>query len=172
MRSLAAAFFMLFMTLPALAAAPSEIGAYIRTAAPYGEAKLNKLMFHVYDAALWTDAPKWTMKKTFALMLRYGMNFDGEDLAKRSISEMDAQDKLADETATAWRTKLAALFPDVKKGDRITAIYLPGKGTRIYHNGKYRGSISDARFSDRFIGIWMSPKTSEPAVRKALIGEK
>ncbi|MBL8713049.1 MAG: chalcone isomerase family protein [Alphaproteobacteria bacterium] len=172
MRSLVIALFMLLVAVPAFAAAPSEIGGYIKADKPYGEATLRKFMFHVYDAALWTDAASWTMKKTFALTLRYGMNFDGDDLAKRSISEMDGQEKLEDATAADWRAKLAALFPDVKKGDRITAVYLPANGTRIYHNGKYRGSITNLLFSERFIGIWMSPQTSEPAVRKALIGGK
>lgn len=112
------------------------------------------------------------MKKPFALSLRYGMNFDGDDLARRSIDEIDGQEKLDKATAASWRAKLLKLFPDVKKGDRITAIYLPAKGTRIYHNGAYRGIISDATFSARFIGIWMSPKTSEPALRKKLVDKK
>jgi hypothetical protein len=172
MRSLILAFLLIFLPLSALAAPPSEIGAYIKSGTPYGSATLNKFMSRVYDATLWTDAPEWTMKKPFALSLRYGMNFDGEDLARRSIEEMDSQKKLAAKTAAAWGAKLRALFPDVKKGDRITAVYLPDRGTRIYYNGAYRGSISDTAFSARFIGIWMSPETSEPAVRKKLIGKK
>lgn len=172
MRSLLLAFLMVFLPSAALAAAPTEISAYIKAGVPYGSATLSKLMFHVYDATLWTDAPEWTMKKPFALSLHYGMNFDGGELARRSIDEMHSQRKLEGKTAAAWGARLRALFPDVKKGDSITAVYLPGKCTRIYHNGVYRGSISDAAFSARFIGIWMSPETSEPALRKKLIGKK
>lgn len=172
MRKILFALLLALLPVKAFADAPPEIAPFIKATKPYGEARLNKLVFHVYDAALWTDAASWTIGKSFALTLRYGMNFDGDDLASRSVEEMNGQKKLDQPTSASWRTRLATLFPDVKKGDRITAIYLPGKEARIYHNGKYRGSVTGALFARRFIDIWMSPLTSEPAVRRDLIAKK
>jgi len=172
MRKIAFALLLALLPVTAFADAPPEIAPYIKAEKPYGAAKLTKLVFHVYDATLWTDAASWTMGKSFALTLRYGMNFDGDDLAARSIDEMEGQEKLDKPTAASWRARLNKLFPDVKKGDRITAVYLPGKETRIYHNGKYRGSVAGALFARRFIDIWMSPRTSEPALRQNLIAKK
>ncbi len=172
MRNIALALLIALLPVNAFAAAPPEIAPFIKADKPYGEARLTKLMFHVYDATLWTDAASWSMGKSFALTLRYGMNFNGDDLAARSIEEIDGQKKLDETTSASWRARLARLFPDVKKGDRITAIYLPAKETRIYHNGKYRGSVSGAMFARRFIEIWMSPRTTEPALRKNLITKK
>lgn len=153
----------------ALADKPAEIAAYIKSDHAYGTASLSKLVFHVYDATLWTDAPEWSMKKTFALRLTYAMNFKSKDLATRSIDEMKGQAQLSPAQEKDYYQQLAGLFPDVKKGDAITAIYLPAKGTRIYHNGSYKGSITDTAFSNRFIGIWMAPETSEPKVRQQLL---
>jgi hypothetical protein len=164
-------FAVLLMLMPASAYAekPTEIGAYIKSDQPYGEASLNKLVFHVYDASLWTDADPWSMGKPFALRLKYGMDFKGKNLAERSIDEMNDQSPLSKTQEEDYYKRLATLFPDVKKGDTITAVYLPAKGTRLYHNGAYKGSITDTDFSRRFIGIWMSEKTSEPKVRKRLL---
>ena len=165
-------FAILLMMLPAFAAhaeKPAEVAPYIKAEHAYGEASLSKLMFHVYDAALWPDADPWSMSKPFALRLKYGMDFKGKNLAERSVDEMNDQSKLTPENEKDYYKQLAILFPDGKKGDTITAIYLPTKGTRLYHNGAYKGSITDTEFSKRFIGIWMSEKTSEPKVRKRLI---
>ncbi|MDI1226803.1 MAG: chalcone isomerase family protein [bacterium] len=165
-------FAVLLMMMPAFAAhaeKPAEVAPFIKAEQPYGAASLSKLMFHVYDATLWTDADPWSMGKPFALRLKYGMDFKGKNLAERSVDEMNDQSQLTPGQEKGYYKQLAILFPDVKKGDTITAIYLPAKGTRLYHNGAYKGSITDTAFSKRFIGIWMSEKTSEPKMRKQLI---
>ena len=36
-------------------------------------------------------------------------------------------------------------------------------------NGKPTGEIRDAEFARLFFGIWLSPKTSEPELRAALL---
>lgn len=169
MRRIVFAVLLMLMPASAYAEKPAEIGAYIKSDRPYGEASLNKLVFHVYDASLWTDADPWSMGKPFALRLKYAMDFKGKNLAERSIDEMNGQSPLSEAQEKVYYQKLAMLFPDVKKGDTITAVYLPAKGTRLYHNGAYKGSITDIDFSRRFIGIWMSEKTSEPKVRKRLL---
>jgi hypothetical protein len=33
-----------------------------------------------------------------------------------------------------------------------------------------RGDIRDAEFARLFFGIWLSPRSSEPAMRQALLG--
>lgn len=164
-------FAVLLMLAPASAYAekPAEVAPYIKADLPYGEASLSKFMFHIYDASLWTDASLWSMEKPFALRLKYGMNFKGKNLAERSVDEMNSQARLTPSQEKDYYKQLALLFPDVRKGDTITAIYLPAKGTRLYHNGAYKGSITDTEFSKRFICIWMSDKTSEPKVRKQLL---
>ena len=59
--------------------------------------------------------------------------------------------------------------PDVKKGDRIVGVYQPGNGARFFFNGASRGEIRDAAFAERFFAIWLGPRTSEPAMRAALL---
>ena len=56
-------------------------------------------------------------------------------------------------------------------GDRITGLNLPQTGVRYYYNGKLLGEIRDREFAKAFFGIWLDPRTSEPALRKQLLGE-
>ena len=37
------------------------------------------------------------------------------------------------------------------------------------YNGKKLGGIADKQFGQSFLAIWLSPKTSRPAIRKRLI---
>jgi hypothetical protein len=40
-----------------------------------------------------------------------------------------------------------------------------------YFNGKPTAAINDKAFARLFFGIWLSPKTSAPGLRNALIGK-
>ena len=65
---------------------------------------------------------------------------------------------------------MTAAFPDVKEGDRLTGRHDAKEGARFWLNGKPVGAGFDADFSRRFFGIWLSPQTSEPALRKKILG--
>ena len=61
------------------------------------------------------------------------------------------------------------VIPDVRKGDRIMALHRPGSGAAFWVNGKASGEIVDAEFARLFFAIWLSPRTSEPQLRQALL---
>lgn len=60
-------------------------------------------------------------------------------------------------------------IPSVKKGDRILGVYRPGAGATFLVNGKPVGEILDLELAHLFFGIWLSPTTSEPKLRSALL---
>jgi len=150
---------------------PPELAPYIHASQPYGQGGLTKLWIHAYDATLWTDAAQWSMNEPFALSLRYGTNFSSSSLTSRSIDEMQENEPLTEAQAASYGKQLAAIFPDVRDKDVITAIYLPKKGALFFHNGKPAGKIEDDEFAQRFMNIWLSPKTSEPQLRKQLLAQ-
>ena len=82
---------------------------------------------------------------------------------------MKGQAALDPAQAQRWLAAMSALFPDVKRGDRITGVHAPGNGARFYLNDKWLGEIADDAFSRRFFGIWLSPKTSQPRMREELV---
>ena len=157
------------MPAMAITAKPPEIATVIASEKPYGEARLRKLGFHVYDASLWHDGDTWQIDSLYALTLTYAMNFTPQELAERSIEEMRRTTAISDAVETSRYTRLIKLFPTVKPGDRITALYQPPGNVSFFHNGTPTGSIAEPDFARAFMGIWLSDKTSEPVMRSRLI---
>ncbi len=149
---------------------PSEIPAAITSPEPYGTGQLSRLMFVAYDAALWMDASPWSYAKPFALTLTYRMSFSRDELVERTIAEMVGQEEIAAADQSRYRAFLDKAFVDVAKKDRFTAVFIPNGTLRLYHNGGRTGEIKDAVFAKRFMDIWLSEKTSEPSLRRALLG--
>jgi hypothetical protein len=137
-----------------------------------GNARLRVWGFEVYDASLWAgpgfDAQRYAQHR-FGLELSYLRSFKGRNIAERSIDEMRGIADITPEQATRWLAAMSELFPDVERGDRITGVHVPGSGARFYLNGKLRGELADEAFSRLFFGIWLSPKTSQPAMRATLL---
>ena len=106
---------------------------------------------------------------SLALELSYLRAFASADVVERSIKEMRRSASISDEQAEKWKAAMRQVLPDVSAGDRVTGVYRPGVGASFLMNGKALGEIRDAEFARLFFGIWLSPKTSEPALRKALM---
>lgn len=162
---------MAFATLPSHAQA-SEPQLPLPGVRPAGQAMMRFLGFDIYRAKLWVhpsfDAANYAAHP-LALELTYQRNFTAADIAKRSIQEMRRVGDFSAEQAQAWQQALTAALPDVKPGDSLLGIYQPGAGAVFRMGGKVVGEVADPEFSRLFFGIWLSPKTSEPALREALI---
>ena len=138
-----------------------------------GQARLRLFGFSVYDATLWAPEgfdPAAYEQWPFALELRYLRNFDGRAIAQRSLEEMQRLAPVYRERAQRWLAAMRRAFPDVKAGDRIAGVHLPGRGARFFHNGQERPGIDDAEFAMLFFSIWLSPSTSVPDFRARLLG--
>jgi Chalcone isomerase-like len=126
----------------------------------------------VYRATLYASAgfdPLRFEQQRFALELEYRRAFDGEDIARRSLDEMQVLAPLAPAQSRDWLDRMTRAFPDVQPGDRLLGVHEPGAGARFYLNGRLLDSVDDPAFSARFFAIWLSPQTSQPRMREALI---
>ena len=137
-----------------------------------GKGRLTYWGFEVYVARLWA-APGFKLdelaSQPFALELDYLRDFASADVAGRSILEMRRSASISDAQAKSWTQEMQRVIPDVRKGDRVMGIHQPGMGATFFVNGKPSGEIRDAGFAKLFFGIWLSPKTSEPKLRSALL---
>jgi hypothetical protein len=160
---------LLLCAAPAFAA-PAEVSSVIHAEAPYGKGSFGVLVITAYDAELWTDAKAWNMEAPFALTLRYHMAFSTEEFVSRGVSEMQRVDpSLDDATLKRFGAAMTRVFPPVKDGDTVTALYQPGQPVKIFHNGAATGEIADKDFAAPFFGIWLSPGTSGPSLRAQLL---
>ena len=160
--------------------APAEVVAALPQARLQGQAVLRWFGLRVYDAYLWRGAEPvgadWAAAP-LALEVEYARELGAQALVASSLDEMRRGDAVPTATVDAWRAQLQALLPDVRAGDRLTAVARPGQALRLYANGRLRGDAgaaddaAAAAFARRFIGIWLGPQTSQPALRRALLGE-
>ena len=160
---------------PTFAQAPEPtLSAALQDKTAVGKARLRYWGFDVYDASLWArpgfDIGQFETQR-FGLELAYLRDFKGADIAERSIDEMNDLATIEPAQATRWTQAMSSLFPDVKRGDRITGVHVPGSGARFYLNGKLLGEVADDAFSRLFFGIWLSEQTSAPKLRLALLGQ-
>lgn len=137
-----------------------------------GKARLTVWGFQVYDARLWAPvgfAAGNYATQPLALELAYLRSFEAVDVAERSLQEMRRSTPIGEARAAQWTAEMLRVIPDVRKGDRILGVHRPGVGAAFWINGKAGGEIRDAEFAKLFFGIWLSPRTSEPRLREALL---
>jgi Chalcone isomerase-like len=152
---------------------PSEVAA-IANVRSVGAARLTVWGFQVYDARLWAPADftaEAYERSIFALDVTYLRSFDHGVIAERSLKEMRGIGSMSEQQAAQWLAQMRNVFPGIAKGDRVVGMYKPGEGASFSLNGKPAGDIRDPEFARLFFGIWLSPQTSAPELRRELLGQ-
>lgn len=135
-----------------------------------GEARLNVMFFSVYDSRLYTEDGSYAPdKRPLRLEIEYLRNIKAKALVEQTGAEWDHL-QVAHERRDAWLAELEALWPDVGKNDVIALELDADNRSTFYFNGNKLGTMEDADFGEYFVAIWLSPDTSRPALREALLG--
>jgi hypothetical protein len=139
-----------------------------------GSGELAFFGLSIYDARLYRHASArgdCGPDEAFALQLTYKRRLYGDRIATRSVEEMTKLGYGSAEQRARWSTLLRQLLPDVNEGDSLTGVNVPLRGVSFYQNGKPLGTIDDRDFARAFFAIWLDPRTSEPVLRRQLLGE-
>lgn len=134
-----------------------------------GHGHFRKLLWDVFDISLWIAGDQWSFNEPFALELRYVRDVKGEEIVEGTRDQWKHLE-YPDTMVSGWLSELNSVFPNVKKGDQLAGVYLPGKETRFFHNSRVVGMIADPEFGRAFFSIWLDPKTSQPKLREDLLG--
>lgn len=159
---------LVLFAVPVFAAEP--IQALVPHAKMVGEGRLSVVFWDVYDATLYAPKGKLAESQPYALSIRYLREIEGQDIADRSIEEMQGQGVSDEGRLAAWHSQMKQIFPDVQNGTVLSAVFIPGKKTIFYQGNKRIGIIKDAEFTTRFANIWLGENTSEPGLRRKLLG--
>jgi hypothetical protein len=140
-----------------------------------GTGSMRVFGIHIYDARLFVGSDgvsdDLTADQPYALDLRYARDFKGAAIAQRTRKEMERLELGNNSQRRQWEAALAAIFPDIRKGDHLTGIYRPEGYTEFLKNGMPIGRIEGAEFSRSFFAIWLHPDSRAPDVRAALLGQ-
>lgn len=143
---------------------------YIDSPKVVGEAQLKVMFWKIYDAKLAAPNGEWKKDTPFALSLTYLRDFDGEEIASRSVDEMRDIGYKDEMLLAKWFEQMRSVFPNVKEGENITGVMDNQQNTHFYYDGNLIGSIEDQSFGQAFFDIWLNEKTSEPKMRRQLLG--
>jgi hypothetical protein len=160
-----------FLLLFAFLATPVHAGwqTLLPDAKPLGSGELRRFGFLIYDAQLLTQSGRFSPDQPFALQLVYARTIAKDRIVTASLDELQGLGFDVDANPQ-WRTELNNVLADVKEGDTLTGVYLPGQGAVFFLNDQRTGRL-DETLSQAFFSIWFDPRTSEPDLRTALIGE-
>lgn len=162
--------FIKLIALFILISAPIQNSGLISQPTQIGKGAMKFLGQKIFDAICYAPNGIYSKNGEVALSLTYNLNLNGKDIVKASLEEMQKQNKIKKQTAENWRSALIKIIPNVKKGDTITGIRDKSGTSHFYKNNKYLGSISDKEFGVLFFNIWLGEKTSQPELRKKLLG--
>ena len=134
-----------------------------------GAAKLRVLFWDVYESTLFTPSGNYEPDaRPFRLDIRYLRDISAKDLINQTKKEWRAQG-LVNPQQDEWLITLADIWPNVATGDTLVLLVDEENHSEFSMNGVEIGRIESAQFSAAFAGIWLSPKTTRPALRAALI---
>lgn len=137
-----------------------------------GEAQLRFMVWPVYHARLYSlDGRYQAGQRPLRLEIEYLREIAAKDLVAQTQVQWQRLG-LAQELQQEWLRALAGLWPDVAVND-VLALSLDDQGrSTFYCNGELLGHINNPAFGASFLDIWLSPDTSEPELRLALIGQE
>lgn len=150
---------------------PPAAAAMVPQARTAGEGRLTWFGLHIYDARLYVNGGRLQSGEPFALALRYARDFDGSRIADTSADEMRRLGFGGEADVRAWRERMTVLFPNVKRGDELVGVSIPGRGAAFFHNGRKLGMVEDPEFARAFFAIWLDPRTRAADLRTRLLGD-
>ncbi|RLV61618.1 hypothetical protein D5018_00425 [Parashewanella curva] len=136
-----------------------------------GNASLSVLFWDIYKSTLYTsEAEKPSSASKVLFEIQYQREIGSQDLVEQTMAQWQHL-KLSPAEYKNYLPELRSIWPSVKKGDTL-ALLVSNNSSSFYLNQSCIGTINDPHFGKRFLDIWLSPNTSEPKLRKRLLGER
>jgi hypothetical protein len=136
-----------------------------------GQGRFCLLAICLYDAQLWSAGNPLNYDTPFALLLTYRHGITRARFADTGIDEIKrlAARPVDKSTLSRWHEYMMKSLVDVKAGDSICGVFLPGKGARFYANGQLTAEIDDPQFARAFFDIWLNANTRGSSLREHLL---
>lgn len=139
---------------------------------PIGNTVFSILIWDLYKSKLASTSGRYPNTVSSGLVL-YEINYlkgiSSEDLIMRTIEQWQHIGTF-ESVYQPFILLLKAMWPDIKKGDYLTLL-IAEDSSAFYHNGQLIGEINDFTFGALFLDIWLHENTSQPILRRELLGE-
>ena len=136
-----------------------------------GRATFSYLLWDIYTSQLSTSSGEFDLTENQPVL--YSIQYLRDIKAKDLLDETEKQWQHIGIKKSIYSPYLMALqkmWPDINEGDSLTFIKKDNRSV-FYYNDEFIGQIDDQAFANHFLSIWLSKKTSEPSLRKQLLGQ-
>jgi Chalcone isomerase-like len=155
---------------------PDTLSAGERTLKLNGLGLRKKAIFKVYVGGLYLEAPSKDAAAILAADAPKAVRMHFlRDLKKSQLTdgfsegfEANAKEKAAAQKAAL--DKMLALVPDMKEGETMSFVYVPGKGTTLFSGDKALGTFEGKDFADVVFLLWLGPKPPSEDLKKGMLG--
>ena len=135
-----------------------------------GEGNMSWMFLDIYRATFFTENGVYqAFDYPQALSITYLKDINKNRLLEATKKQWLLQDydQLQIES---WIDELSQIWPNIKSNDNL--IFYVDKNNQgiFYYNQRLIGSVSDKELSTAFLAIWLSHKTSQPKLRRQLLG--
>ncbi|WP_193859517.1 chalcone isomerase family protein [Aeromonas veronii] len=139
---------------------------------PVGQGEMNWLWFKLYDATLYSESGHYQPGHyPQALTLTYARAIERQDLLSATAAEWQRLGLGTEVERQRWLGQLAALWPDVQAGDKLTFYVDKGGAGHFWWQEKSLGTLADPQFSAAFLAIWLADNSRDPALTRRLRGQ-
>ena len=149
---------------------PDTLKPYVSNAQIVGQGSLKFSFWKIYDATLYAPNGRWQSTAPYALQLTYFIGTTPKKIADKTVAEMRSQGAVDESQLADWYAQMIKIFPHVKKNMSLTGIYTADGTTVFLKNNTPIGTVTDPHFGRLFFNIWLADTTSEPTLRKNLLG--
>ncbi|MCZ4336626.1 chalcone isomerase family protein [Shewanella colwelliana] len=136
-----------------------------------GEGEMTYLFWTLYRAELFvsnSDTASFDAGDR-ALRIEYFKDIDKHALIEATAEQWQHLGYQATDIQR-WMAPLTQIWPDVAPGDVLTLVVADNGLSHFYFGDNLLGVIEQPDFGEAFLSIWLSEKTSEPELRRQLLG--
>jgi hypothetical protein len=135
-----------------------------------GQGAMSWMFMDIYHASLYsTDGTYQRSAYPQALKINYKKNISKARLIQATKDQWKKL-SVTNQRYQPWINDLNRLWPDIKKGDNLTFFIEESGNGYFHHNGKLIGGVDSDDFAAAFLSIWLSENTTQPKLRKQLMG--
>ena len=136
-----------------------------------GEGSLKVFLGPVYDVRLLSDDKKFSWDNDLVLEFDYQRALKKNTVVEASVKEMRRQKGVTEKQLSKWQTYLERGIQPVQKATKASLYWTAEGRITFYYDGAKPVTIEDADFARAFMNIWLGPETSEPELRRTLLGK-
>ncbi|QLG87502.1 chalcone isomerase family protein [Chitinibacter bivalviorum] len=170
--ALKALFILLLLAIPQGWVLANPWRAELPQAKVLGSGELTWFGLKVYSAKLWSEQKTFDPNSPYALELTYQRRISREQFVETSLDEIKRLfgARYNDAQLKSWAAEMNRAFTDVKDGDQLIGVHLPGVGCRFYNRSQLLADIRDPEFAKAFFAIWFDERTKDSQLRAQLMG--